>query len=112
MKPGALSPGRIRLIAGNTLLEAARQKLFNFLLLLAVALVAGAQWFRDFNFGTPELKFLSDFGFGAMAFFGAALTITATAQLFFSEIENRTVLTLLAKPVSRADFMQIGRVHV
>jgi ABC-type transport system involved in multi-copper enzyme maturation permease subunit len=105
MKPGALSPGRIRLIAGNTLLEAVRQKLFNFLLLLAVALVAGVQGFRDFNFGAPELKFLSDFGFGAMAFFGAALTITATAQLFFSEIENRTVLTLLAKPVSRADFM-------
>jgi hypothetical protein len=105
VKMEALSPGRIRLIAGNTLLEAARQKLFNFLLLLAVALVAGAQSFRDFNFGAPELKFLADFGFGAMAFFGAALTIAATAQLFFSEIENRTVLTLLAKPVSRADFV-------
>lgn len=105
MKPAAPSFTRIRLIAGNTLLEAARQKLFNFLALFAVALVVGAQWFRDFNFGAPELKFLSDFGFGAMAFFGAALTIAATAQLFFSEIENRTVLTLLAKPVSRADFV-------
>ncbi len=105
MTARALSPGRIALIAGNTLREAARQKLFNFLLLLAVALVAGAQSFRDFNFGAPELKFLADFGFGAMAFFGAALTIAATAQLFFSEIENRTVLTLLAKPVGRADFV-------
>lgn len=105
MKPRTLSLTRIRLIAGNTLLEAARQKLFSFLALFAVALVVGAQWFRDFNFGAPELKFLSDFGFGAMAFFGAALTIAATAQLFFSEIENRTVLTLLAKPVGRADFV-------
>jgi ABC-type transport system involved in multi-copper enzyme maturation permease subunit len=108
MKPRTLSLLRIRLIAGNTLLEAARQKLFSFLVVLAVALVVGAQWFRDFNFGAPELKFLSDFGFGAMAFFGAALTIAATAQLFFSEIENRTVLTLLAKPVGRADFV-IGK---
>jgi ABC-type transport system involved in multi-copper enzyme maturation permease subunit len=65
----------------------------------------GARWFRDFNFGAPELKFLADCGFGAMAFFGAALTIAATAQLFFSEIENRTALTLLAKPVWRAEFV-------
>lgn len=105
MRRGMMSMTCIRLIAGNTLREAARQKLFNFLVLLAFALVLGAQRFRDFNFGAPELKFLADFGFGATAFFGAALTIAATAQLFFSEIENRTVLTLLAKPVSRADFV-------
>jgi ABC-type transport system involved in multi-copper enzyme maturation permease subunit len=96
---------RTLLIAQNTLLEASRQKLFNFLLLLALSLVAGAQWFRDFNFGAPELKFLADLGYGAMAFFGAALTVAATAQLFFSEIENRTALTLLAKPVWRAEFI-------
>src|SRR5215208_802106 len=96
---------RTLLIAQNTLLEAARQKLFNFFLFLALALVIGARWFRDFNFGAPELKFLADCGFGAMAFFGAALTIAATAQLFFSEIENRTALTLLAKPVWRTEFV-------
>lgn len=96
---------RTLLIARNTWLEATRQRLFNFLLFLALALVLGARWFRDFNFGAPELKFLADCGFGAMAFFGAAVTITATAQLFFSEIENRTALTLLAKPVWRAEFV-------
>ena len=96
---------RTFLIAQNTLREAARQRLFNFLLFLALALVLGARWFRDFNFGAPELKFLADCGFGAMAFFGAALTIAATAQLFFSEIENRTALTLLAKPVWRTEFV-------
>lgn len=96
---------RTWLIAQNTWLEASRQRLFNFLLFLALALVLGARWFRDFNFGAPELKFLADCGFGAMAFFGSAITITATAQLFFSEIDNRTALTLLAKPVWRAEFL-------
>src|SRR5688572_12699379 len=96
---------RTLLIAENTWLEAKRQRLFNFLLFFALALVLGARWFRDFNFGAPELKFLADCGFGAMAFFGAALTVAATAQLFFSEIENRTALTLLAKPVWRAEFV-------
>lgn len=99
------SPVRVGLIAQNTLREAARQKLFHFLLFLALALVLGARWLREFNFGAPELKFLADCGFGAMAFFGAALTVAATAQLFFSEIENRTALTLLAKPVWRAEFV-------
>jgi len=96
---------RTRLIAFNTVREAARQKLYGFVGVLAAAFVLGARSLRDFNFGAPELKFLADCGFGVMAFFGAALVITATAQLFFSEIENRTVLTLLAKPVWRAEFI-------
>lgn len=105
MKSVPFSLRRVGLIAQNTLREAARQKLFHFLLFLALALVLGARWLRDFNFGAPELKFLIDCGLGAMAFFGAALTVTAAAQLFFSEIENRTALTLLAKPVWRAEFV-------
>lgn len=99
------SCARIFFIAQNTAREAARQKLFSFVLILAFALVLGARWFRDFNFGAPELKFLADCGFGAMAFFGSALTIVATAQLFYSEIESRTALTLLAKPVYRGEFI-------
>lgn len=96
---------RIGLIAQNTLREAARQKAHYFFLLVAVALVVGARWLGDFNFGAPETKFLADCGLGAMAFFGAALAISATAQLFFAEIENRSVLTLLAKPVGRSEFL-------
>lgn len=99
------SLNRLGIIAGNTFLEAVRQKLFLFLLLLAGGLVASALFFREFNFGSSELKFISDFGFGALIFFGSALTITTTAQLFFSEIENRTALTLLAKPLWRAEFV-------
>ena len=99
------SLNRLVIVAGNTFLEAVRQKLFNFLLLLAIGLVASAQFFREFNFGSSELKFISDFGFGAMVFFGSTLTIAATAQLFFSEIENRTALTILAKPIWRTEFI-------
>jgi len=100
-----LSPSRLLIVAGNTFLEAVRQKLFNFLLLLAVGLLASARFFSEFNFGSSELKFISDFGFGAMVFFGSTLTIAATAQLFFSEIENRTTLTILAKPIWRTEFI-------
>ncbi|MSU65810.1 MAG: ABC transporter permease [Opitutus sp.] len=105
MSTGSFSVRRAWLIAENTLREAVRQKIIGLFLGLALALVIGARWFRDFNFGAPELKFLADCGLGAMTFFGAALTITATAQLFCGEIENRTVLTLLAKPVRRGEFV-------
>lgn len=100
-----LSLTRIRLIAGNTFLEAVRQKFFNSLLLVAIALVASSTFFQQFDFGTSELKFIADFGFGAIFFFGSILAITVMTQLFFNEMENRTALTILAKPVHRLDFL-------
>jgi len=92
-------------IAGNTFLEAVRQKFFNSVLLIAVALVASSNFFQQFDFGTSELKFIADFGFGALFFFGSILSITVTTQLFFNEIENRTALTMLAKPVHKVSFL-------
>jgi len=38
-------------------------------------------------------------------FFGSILSIAATTQLFFSEIENRTALTMLAKPIYKLEFL-------
>lgn len=99
------SLNRISTIARNTFLEAIRQKFINVLVILAVALVLSANFFRQFDFGSSELKFIADFGLGAILFFGSILAIVATAQLFFSEIENRTALTILAKPVFRWEFI-------
>lgn len=96
---------QIRLIASNTFLEAVRQKFFNSLLFIAIALVASSTFFQQFDFGTGELKFIADFGFGALFFFGSILSITVTTQLFFNEIENRTALTMLAKPVHKFSFL-------
>lgn len=96
---------RIRLISGTTFLEAVRQKFFNSLLLISIALVGSSTFFQQFDFGTGELKFITDFGFGALFFFGSILSITATTQLFFNEMENRTALTVLAKPVYKLEFL-------
>lgn len=105
MSPARFSPRRLGLIAQNTLREAFRQRLLPLFLLVALVFVLGARGLRDFNFGAPELKFLADCGFGAMTLFGSVLTLAATTQLFFSELENRTAQTLLAKPVWRAEFV-------
>lgn len=101
----ANSISRVGLIARNTFLEAVRQKFFNVLVILAVALIGSSNFFRQFDFGTSELKFISDFGLGAIMLFGSILAIVASAQLFFSEVENRTALTMLAKPIQRWEFV-------
>jgi ABC-type transport system involved in multi-copper enzyme maturation permease subunit len=105
MKRVAFSPARVALIAGSTFQEAVRQRLLRVLIVVAGIMVGGALFFRDFHFGSSELKFLEDVGFGAVTFFGAILAIAAPAQLFFADIDRRTVLTVLAKPVWRAEFI-------
>jgi ABC-type transport system involved in multi-copper enzyme maturation permease subunit len=98
------STSRVFTLAANTFIEAARQRFFAFLILLAAALAAGGSLLRTFNFGNSELKFTADFGFGGMFFFGSILAVVMMAQLFFSELDNRTALTLLARPVRRGEF--------
>ncbi|HVU24259.1 MAG TPA: ABC transporter permease subunit [Opitutus sp.] len=101
----AFSPGRAWLVAQSTLRDAMRQRMLAAVVLMAMALVAGAQWLRAFNFGSSELKLIADFGWGTMAFFGGVLTIAAGAQLLLGEIESRAIATVLAKPVRRSEFV-------
>jgi ABC-type transport system involved in multi-copper enzyme maturation permease subunit len=74
-------------------------------MVLGAAMVLSSVSFRVFDFGHGELKFIADFGFGGMFLFGSVLSVVMTAQLFFSEIDNKTALTLLAKPLSRSEFL-------
>jgi len=103
--PLHFSLGRVGVIAGNAFLEAVRQRVFVFMTLLAAALVVGSLGLRELNFGASEGKFIADFGHGALVLFGSVLTIVTAVQLLGGELENRTVLTVLAKPVHRSEFL-------
>lgn len=93
------------ILACNTAREALRQKFVLATLLCSFGLLLSSLFFQQFNFGDGELKFLRDFGFGAMSFFGALLCVFAAGQLFFSDLEKRTVHLILAHPVSRWTFV-------
>jgi ABC-type Na+ efflux pump permease subunit len=95
---------RIYVIARNTLTEALRQKVLNLLLLFAVITIGSANFFTQFTFD-EQLKFLKDFSLGAMTFFGVLIAVMGTAQLIPSELESRTIYTILSKPVRRFDFL-------
>ena len=102
---------RAFIIAANTLKESLRQKLILLLALVAVVLVASSNYFLKLDLGHEKLKFVFDFTSGALGFFGSIIAIVSACQLFHSEFENRTAITLLSKPVGYAGFA-FGKNHV
>lgn len=96
---------RIAAICGNTYREAIRMRLFLLLSVTGVLSLAGGLYFQEFDLGSSELRFIADFGFGAMTLLGSIVTVVATVQLIFGEIEHRTILPVLSKPVSRGEFL-------
>lgn len=85
--------------------EAIAQKWLHLFFLLATLLALGTLYFIPFNFGTSELKFISDYGLGLIIIFGTLLSVIVPLQLFFNEIENHTIEVLFTKPATRAEFM-------
>jgi hypothetical protein len=52
-----------------------------------------------------EFQVLKDVGLGAISIFSSLLAILATARLLPQDIEERTAYTVLAKPVSRFEYL-------
>lgn len=104
---------RILVIGRNTLIEAVRQKVLSVLLIFGLVLVGSSVYVS--TIATPgldaaglfdeQIKFVKDFGCGAIQIFGFAIALLSTAQLIPQELQNRTVYTILAKPVRRAEFL-------
>jgi ABC-type transport system involved in multi-copper enzyme maturation permease subunit len=98
------SPARIWAIAGNTLLELVRLKVFYFLLIFALLLIGSSAFMIDFTF-QEQFQLLKDVSLGAMSIFTWLLSVLATAMLLPKDIEDRTLYTILAKPVPRFEYL-------
>ena len=98
------SLNRVRVIAVNTLTEAVRQKVFNFFLIIGLVFIASASFFAQFTFG-EQMKFIKDTCLGVISVITTLIAIVGTAQLLPNEVENRTIYTILAKPVRRFEFL-------
>ncbi len=107
------SLSRILTIGRNTLTEAVRQKVLNVLLIFSIVLVGSSV--SASQLATPgldtagifdaQIKFVKDFGCGSIGLFGFLIALLSTAQLIPQELHNRTIYTILAKPVRRAEFL-------
>ncbi len=100
----AFSLARVSAIAGNTLLELIRLKVFYFLLIFALLLIGSSAFMIQFSF-QEQFQVLKDVSLGAMSIFTWLLAVLATAMLLPKDIEDRTLYTILAKPVPRFEYL-------
>ena len=104
----AFSFARVLAITLNTLTELTRLKVFYVLLVFALLLIGSSIFMAQFTF-QQEFQILKDVSLGAMSIFTSLLAIVATARLIPQDIEDRTVYTILAKPVPRFEYV-LGKI--
>jgi hypothetical protein len=95
---------RIAAIAAVTWTELVRMKVFYFLVIFALLVIGNSFFLAKFSF-EEEFQMLKDIALGAMSIFSSLLAILATATLLPKDIEDRTIYTILAKPVSRTEYL-------
>jgi ABC-type Na+ efflux pump permease subunit len=96
--------GRIAAITANTFTELTRLKTFYVLLVFALLLIGNSVFVAQLTF-QEEFQVLKDIALGAMSIFTSLLAILATARLIPQDTEDRTLYTILAKPVARIEYL-------
>ncbi len=102
--------GRIWVIAIHAFTQLVRMKVFYFLAVFAV--IAIASNFFDLpqhegpeSVGINVLRSIKSWSLGTMTLFSVVLSIVSTALLLPKDVEDRTLYTILAKPVPRFDYL-------
>jgi hypothetical protein len=97
-------------IARHAFTQLVRMKVFYFLAVFAV--IAIASNFFDLpqhegpeSVGVNVLRSIKSWSLGTMTLFSVVLSIVATALLLPKDVEDRTLYTILAKPVPRIDYL-------
>ena len=104
----AFSFSRIYAITINTITELTRLKVFYVLLVFGLLLIGSSIFMAQFSF-QQEFQILKDVSLGAISIFTSLLAIVATARLLPQDMEDRTVYTILAKPVPRFEYV-LGKI--
>jgi ABC-type Na+ efflux pump permease subunit len=104
MKHSSFSPARIWTLASATVTQLLRMKILAFLLVFCVIVVGAGFAFPVMN-PEQQLKLLKDVSFGALQVFSIVIAIVATALLLPRDLEDRTLYTILSKPVPRFEYL-------
>ena len=91
-------------IATNTFRDLVRQKVFYFMLVFALILIGTSLALAAISF-QGQLQTVMDVCLGAMSVFTMLLAVLSTAMLLPKDAEDRTLYTILAKPVSRFEYL-------
>ncbi|MGQ9869499.1 ABC transporter permease [Leptodesmis sp.] len=96
--------GRTLVIAANVFREVIRDRVLYLIILFAVLLIASIRLLPELA-ATTENKITLDVGLAAMSLLGLVIAVFVGTGLVNKEIEKRTVLVLMAKPISRTEFI-------
>lgn len=99
-----MSLGRIFVMATNVFREVIRDRILYIIGFYALLMVVVMQLLPQIAASTEDKIFL-DFGLAAMNILGLIVAVFVGTGLVSKEIEKRTVLSLIAKPISRAEFI-------
>jgi len=95
---------KIIAVGFNTFKESIRDKVFYSLLVFAVIMLCFSMVLGNLTIGQPE-KIIKDFGLGAISLFGTLVAIFVGIGSIYKEIDKRTIYVVLAKPISRGQFL-------
>ncbi|GAA6624179.1 ABC transporter permease [Scytonema sp. NUACC26] len=95
---------RVFVLATNVFREVVRDRILYIVCFYTIVLGIAIRLLPDFAAATEDKMFL-DFGLAAMSILGLIVAIFVGTGLINKEIEKRTVLVLIAKPVSRSEFI-------
>ena len=98
---------RAGIIARATTKEAIRQPVFLLLLAFALIILVVNVFLPFFSLG-DDIKMLKDCGLMTILFSGLLLAVWTSSTSIASEIEGKTTMTLLSKPINRRQFV-IGK---
>ncbi|MEZ5304839.1 MAG: hypothetical protein R3F11_29950 [Verrucomicrobiales bacterium] len=98
------SPTRIWALARVTFTQLVRMKVFYFMLIFCAVVIGATFIFLEYSF-EEELKLIKDVSLGAMQLFATIFAIVGTALLLPRDLEDRTLYTILCKPVPRLEYL-------
>lgn len=99
-----MNPGRTFVITANVFREVIRDRVLYLIGLFAIFLGASVRLLPEVAAAT-EKKIILDVGLAAMSLLGLIIAVFVGTGLVNKEIEKRTVLVLIAKPISRIEFI-------
>ncbi|MDX2244634.1 MAG: ABC transporter permease subunit [Leptolyngbyaceae cyanobacterium bins.302] len=96
--------GRTLVIAANVFREVIRDRVLYLIILFALFMAAAVRLLPELAASTED-KITRDVGLAAMTLLGLVVAVFVGTGLVNKEIEKRTVLVMIAKPISRIEFI-------
>ncbi len=96
--------GKLVAIAKNTFKESVRQPVFWLLVIISAGLIIITRMLPLFTFDEDQ-KMVTDIGLATLTLCGLLVALFSASTVITAEIERLTALTVLSKPVTRAQFV-------